>query len=44
MNERMGVYFITVICKTKVNYIKLITFSWYVDDDLAVWFIRNLEE
>ena len=44
MNERMRVYFITVICKTKVNYIKLITFSWYVDDDLAVWFIRNLEE
>ena len=24
--------------------LKLITFSWYVDDNLAVWFNRNLQE
>ena len=44
MNECMSVYFITVNCKTRLNYLKLITFSWYVDDDLVVWFSRNLEE
>ena len=47
MYECMRVYFITVNCKTKVlkpNYLKLITFSWYVDDDLVVWFSGNLEE
>ena len=44
MNECMRVYFVTVNCKTKVNYLKLITFSWYVDHDLVVWFSRNLEE
>ena len=44
MNECIRVYFITVNCKTKVNYLKLITFSWYVDHDLVVWFSRNLEE
>ena len=44
MNECMRVYFITVNCKTKVSYLKLITFSWYVDDDLVVWFSGNLEE
>ena len=47
MYECMRVYFITANCKTKVlkpNYLKLITFSWYVDDDLVVWFSGNLEE
>ena len=44
MNECMRVYFIIVNCKTRVNYLKLITFSWYVDDDLVVWFGSNLEE
>ena len=44
MNECMRVYSRTVNCKTKVNYLKLITFSCYVDDDLVVWFSRNLEE
>ena len=34
MNEYMRVYFITANCKVKVNYLKLIAFSWYVDDDL----------
>ena len=43
-NECMRVYFITVNYKTKVSYLKLITFSWYVDDDLVVWFSGNLEE
>ena len=40
-------YFITVNCKTKVlkpNYLKLITVSWYVDDDLVVRFSGNLEK
>ena len=40
----MRVYFIRANFKTKVNYLKLITFSWYVDDDLVVWFRGNLEE
>ena len=44
MNECTRVYFIIVNYKTKVNYLKLITFSWYVDDDLVVWFSGNLEE
>ena len=44
MNEWMRVYFITVNCKTKVNYLKLLSFSWYVDDDIVVWFSGNLEE
>ena len=44
MNECMRVYFMIVNCKTKANYLKLITFSWFVDDDLVVWFVGNLEE
>ena len=51
MNKWMyGVYIITVYCKTKANLNKqqmnltLITFSWYVDDYLFVWFSRNFEE
>ena len=40
----MRVYFMIVNSKTKANYLKLITFSWFVDDDLVVWFVGNLEE
>ena len=44
MNEYIRVYFIRVNYKTKENYLKLITFSWYVDDDLILWFSCSLEE
>ena len=44
MNECMRLYFIIVNCKTRVDYLKLIIFSWYVEDDLVVWFGGNLEE
>ena len=43
MNE-YEVYFIIVNCKIKVIYVKLITFSWFVGNDLVVWFVSNLEE